>query len=285
MKRVLILALMLFVCTNSGNCATTFFPPLQPFAGTGNAIQDNTVDSANLGDSFTNPLRENYPNLGKIEQTLFGRAYDNQNINTRLSRIENALFTTTYPNSTSAQRIDNIISNFNQINKNPNISKNVLSRLESRVFNQSFMQNSPQRRIERLEEQIFGAVQTGELDARCKALQLAAKTYNKNNSFSDDFSDPMTSSSFTSTSIPMSMSMPMARGRGLGGFLSNFTSGSMTGFTPNINPFGGYNNYNRYSNPYNRYNPYLGNQRPQQGYRAYNGTSNYGSGAGVTILD
>lgn len=286
MRRILILAAMLFAGSIQGECAT-FFPPLKAPVNQNQMLQDNaadTVDTASLTDSFTNPLKESYSNLGKVEQALFGKSFGNQNINNRLSRIEKALFTTTYPNSTSSQRIDNIISNFNQINKNPNISKNTLSKLESKVFNQTFVQNSAQRRIERLEEQVFGAVQSGDLEARCKTLQIAAKSFKNNDAnFDDDFSDPMA----------MQQSSFSTRGGGLGRFLSNFSGGAMTGFTPSIGTYSPYSNFGGsgrgFSNPFPNANPYLSRHGMEQGYNSNHGYSNgsrdYGSGASVTILD
>lgn len=302
MRRIVILAALILVAGCKGNCATTYFPPLQPIKQTNDLMQNDTVSSANINDNFSSQIKDNYSNLSMIEQSLFGKNYANQNLNSRLTRIERALFSTTHPQAPSAQRIDNIISNFNQINKNPNISRNTLSRLESKVFGQNFSQNNPEIRIERLEEQIFGAAQSGDLDARCKSLQIAAKTYNANN-MSDDFS----TQSYTTTGGGWKNILS-----GLGG---SMMSGTMTGFSPSIDPYSQYNGYNtsysspytqnrlnrqfgrhnvvntlsRALNPYSNYNPYLGSYGTNQGYRTNYGYGNFSqnctSGAGVTILD
>ena len=309
MRRTLILCLFLIISETSGQCATTLFPPLQPM-GSNTAVQNYSSNITSLADPFVNPTNvttPNYSDINKIEQALFGKTFANQDISVRLSRIEKSLFTTTYPNATSDQRIDNIISNFNQINKFPNISQSVLSKMESKVLNQTYPQNGPERRIERLEEKMLGAVQSGDLSARYEALKVASRTYNNTNT----------------ANVPA-----QGRWKGLTQSLSSaFSDGDMTGFTPpigafpsnfidlgssnsgitgsytsynngNANPFSrvgnGYNNYNPYSNSYsnpygNRYGAYrnngLRNGGSNPGYGYYDGSRSFGSGAGVTILD
>lgn len=273
MKRTLILTLLFILSTTAGECAATFFPPLQPVEQASNTIQDNTLSSMGLDNSFSNPVNNDYSAIGRIEQSLFGRIYTNQNITARLSRIEKSLFTTTYPNVPYPQRIDNIISNFNQINKYPNISKNVLSRMESRIFNQNFSENTPQKRIENLEEEIFGAVQSGDLDSRYKALQLAYKNCNKNNAYL-----PNTAANSGWKGILGSMGDSL------------FGGGTMTGFTPPINPYN-YGNGNGYNSYAGQYPSGSGTYRSSGTNRGLNGFSyndslnNYGSSTGVTILD
>lgn len=272
MRRFLILGLFFLMSGLVGNCSTTFFPPLLPVNQNEAAEQyENSITT--VPDTFAKPQNTNYSDISQIEQTLFGQTYENQNISSRLSRIEKSLFSRTYQGASNAQRIDNIISNFNQINKYPNISKNELSRLESRIFNQSFSSNDPQRRIERLEQQVFGAVQNGDLDSRYEAIRMASKTYLRNNNFNN---------------YPQNL-----RQTGWKGVTNNLGNailgGSMTGFTPPINPYNyGYNNsYNNYTNPYGSYGNY-------RGYRANRGLGGFGyndlfggftNGTGVTILD
>lgn len=305
MKRALILCLFLVINGNSGQCATNLFPPLQPIDG-GNSIQNYSSNLANPVNPLENPANSDYSNISQIEQALYNRTFVNQDISVRLSRIEKSLFSTTYSSATSAQRIDNIISNFNQINKYPNISKNVLSGMESKVLNQTYPQNNPERRIERLEQQMLGAIQSGDLNARYEALKIAARAYNKTNQYSAN-------------------SPTQSGWRGLTQSFSNaFSDGNMTGFTPPINPYptnftdlgsmnsdytssytsynngnvspfsrvgSGYNNYNPYANPYaNRYGRYRNNGlrnggSTPSGYGYYDGARSFGSGVGVTILD
>lgn len=269
MKRALILCLFLFANQLCAKCAVAFFPPLQPIGANLIPNYNNITSSA---DPFINPVGANYSAIKRIEHSLFGRSFEGQDISLRLSRIEKTLFTTTYPNSSNAQRIDNIISNFNQINKYPNISKNVLSKMEAKVFNQNFQQNSPELRIERLEQRIFGAVQSGDINSRYDALIAASKNYNTN-PVNNYYSNPLATGGW----------------KGILGSLGNaMLGGNMTGFTPPINPY--YNNYgynDPYSNPGQGYGIYRGNRTNNGigGYSYNDNFTNYGSGTGVTILD
>ncbi len=301
MKRTLVICLFILMSEISGNCATTLFPPLQPVNGANEAKNYTGNNVTSFPDPFaTANNNANYPNITKIEQSLFGHTYENQSISARLSRIEKSLFSKTFQDASAMQRIDNIISNYNQINKYPNISQNALSKLEKQVFNQNFSQNNAQRRIERLEEQLLGAVQSGDMDARFETLKIAAKAYK--NQQKDEF-------------FPNS-------GSGWQGLGNSMRGGTLTGFTPSISPFSNntnrFNNYNRfnnnsnvlsqqthtnYSNPYMRAyeNPYSSYTSPtsnyyttggygtNQGIRTnhgyYDGFSDFSSGTGVTILD
>lgn len=307
MRRTLILCLFLILSETSGQCATNLLPPLQPIDGSNGAMQNYSSNITSLADPFVNPQNDavsKYSDINRIEQTLFGRTYSNQDISARLSRIEKSLFTTTYPNATSAQRIDNIISNFNQINKFPNISQNVLSKMESKVFNQTYPQNRPERRIERLEEKMLGAVQSGDLSARYEALKIASRTYDRVNQdaatptqskwkgLTQGLSSAFSDGDMTGFTPPIGASP--TNFMDLGGMTTGY-SGSYTSYnTGNPNPFSRvgnrYSHYNPYSNPYgNRYGGYrnngFGNTGNNPGYGYYEGSRSFGSGAGVTILD
>lgn len=272
MKRALFLCLFLFISETYANCAVTFFPPLQPIGG-GSPVQNYNNITSNA-DPFVNSQRMNYPDISRIENSLFGRSFDRQNISSRLSRIEKALFTTTYPNSSNAQRIDNIISNFNQLNKYPNISRNTLSKIEAKVFNQNFPQNNIERRMERLEQRIFGAVQSGDMDSRYEALLMAAKNYNTNT---------------VNPYYPNTVGTNGWKGI-LGNFGNSLLGGNMTGFTPPIDPYSNFG-CNQGNNPYGNLGGGSGVYREYRtnnglgGYSSHNNFSSYGTGTGVTILD
>lgn len=67
-----------------------------------------------------------------------------------------------------------------QINNNEKkVSSNFtgLDRIEKQLLNQSFDGDTPQIRIERLEQKLFGAVQSGQLEERFFVLKSAAKNY------------------------------------------------------------------------------------------------------------
>lgn len=150
-----------------------------------------------------------------------------------------------------------------------NIPAKALSRLEAQMFNQSFNTLSPQNRIERLEQKLFGAVQTGDLDTRYRALQMAARNYRQANA-------------------PVQIAQNIGGGgilRNILGGLTTNMGGVMTGFTPPMgsycNPYpynnNGFNLFN--SNPYGMYRGY----RSNTGY--YDRYNNFDTGAGVHILD
>lgn len=284
MKRIILLFLLLFAAQTAGNCVVTYFPPLQPYS---EPVQlrnyNNSITS--LPDPFANQTNLNYSAVARIENALYGHTFTNQNISVRLERIERSLFNTTFKNATPAQRIDNIISNFNQLNKYPNISANVLSRLENKIFSQTYQQNSVERRIERLEQQIFGAVQSGDIDARYEALVVAAKNYNA------------TASAGYLPNASTGYMVNPAQNRGLRGvanaLLNNALGGTMTGFTPPIGP-NSWNAPNSYLNPYSQYpdpnlNSYSNGYGNYQGYRSnhrmYDNFNNFNTGTGVHILD
>lgn len=275
MKRAfLILVLFLSAGELSAQCAP-FFPPLQPI-GTAVPVENygNSITSA--ADSFVTPANFNISAVNRIEQSLFGRSFANQNVASRLSRIEKSMFNATYPTAPATQRLDNIISNFNQLNKYPNISRNTLSKIESKVFSQTFPQNNTERRIERLEEQVFGAVQSGDMTARYKNLISASKGFNADNVINNYFPAP-------------------ARGPKLRNFLGNLGNlgGNMTGCTPPIDPYSDYGCNNQANSPFAAFGPGsgsgiyrgYGNNNGPFGYSYGESFNNYGSGAGVHILD
>lgn len=273
MKHALILFLFLCSGTLTAEAATTLFPPLQPLGSNAftpqNSGYNNNITS--LADPFANHQNLNYPDITRIEQSLFGNSYPQQDITIRLSRIERSMFSSTYPNASIDQRVQNVIMNYNQINQYPNISQNALSRMEARVLNQKYPQNSSQRRIERLEEQIFGAVQSGDLDTRYQNLLTASKNYNN----------------LTQTTA--------AQPTGWKGIAQNIGGamlgrGYMTGYTPPISPY--YGNYlpdNGYGYRPNGIGFGLGGHGIYRGVRTntgmYDGFQDFGSRTGINILD
>lgn len=311
MRRAMILclfwAMSLNAGLNAGFCATTMFPPLQPIkpieakslGGLGNSgvtsLADPYAQSPYLADSSVS-----YPKIGEIEQSLYGKKYNSQDIAIRLARIEKSLFSKSFPALSLAQRVDNIIMNFNQINEFPNISKNTLSEIETKVLKKTYGKGDSESRIERLEQQIFGAVQSGDLASRFETLKAAAQDYSANPYTMGYNPNPYTNGY---GQMPMQTSKPGLRGvlGNIGNYLmgGGLYGGSMTGFTPPIDPYNNYNynyNNNNGSNYYangNPYNSFSNMSSPGSGiYRGYRSNhgysdsfSNYGSGSRVTILD
>jgi len=307
MKRAHILCLFVLICLNAGQnagqCDTTMFPPLQPLSSKGFSNPTNNdltnPDDQSLSNDYLSDSSVSYPKISEIERSLYGQNFTNQDILVRLARIEKSLFNTSYANLSLAQRVDNIVVNFNQINQFPNISKNTLSGMEARVFKRSFVENDIENRVERLEQQVFGAVQSGDVTARFETLKTAVKNYNANSNMTAYSQNQFRQNPMMQN--PMGQ-IPTTGNRGgwksaLGGLGSmllggGMYGGTMTGFTPPIDPF---NNYN--TNSYNNNNGYnnFANMGSPSGYGQYNGYrsnhgysdsfSNYGSGSKVTIID
>lgn len=280
MKRAFLI-LCLFVSANGLKAESVpFFQPIQSVGNNAAPIEDYNNNITRAVDPFVTPNNFNVTAVNRIEQSLFGRSFANQNVASRLSRIEKSMFNTTYPTAPATQRLDNIISNFNQLNKYPNISRNTLSKLESKVFSQTFPQNGTERRIERLEEQVFGAEQSGDMVGRYKNLIAATKSFNADNVISSYFPTP-------------------ARGPKLRNVLGNFGNtmmgGNMTGCTPPIDPYSacGGNLGSNFASPFASFGPGsgsgiyrgYGNNNGPFGYSYGESYNNYGSGAGVHILD
>lgn len=281
MKRaLLILFLLLSVNELSADCAP-FFPPFQAIGNTA-PVTDYTNNITSAADPVAMPAGFNVAIVNRIEQSLFGRSFANQNVASRLTRIEKSLFNATYPSAPVSQRLDNIISNYNQLNKYPNISRNNLSKIEAKIFGQSFPQNSTDKRVERLEQQMFGAIQGGEMQTRYKNLMMASKNFN---------ADKVISSYY-----PVPMGVPKLKN-----VLGNFSNmgGNMTGYTPPIDPNTDYdseftsNNNLGGNNPFAGFGPGCGNGI-YRGYGTNNGPygysygesfNNFGTGTGVHILD
>lgn len=311
MKRALILCLFLAINANIESCSAAYFPPLQPLGGNNiqPALSHGGSGVTSLPDPFARKpyspsVTATYPKIDKIERSLYGSNFPTQDIMVRLSRIETSIFSTTYPDSPLVQRVDNIIANYNQINDYQMISKNILSKMETKILHQNYSKNDVQNRIERLEQQIFGAVQSGDIPTRYETLKTAVNNYNRNQDTQ------------TYSQIPLdTLSQGSVNPRRRNGILANLGSmllgggGVMTGFSPSIDPlstgynngYSGFNNYsgnnNYYSNGYNnnRYNNNYSSLASPSGYGYYSGNrtnrgysdafNTFGSSSGVTILD
>lgn len=162
------------------------------------------------------------------------------------------------------------VYNYNQPYYNPynNHSFSDIGALEQYALNRTYPRESSLQRLQRLESQAFGAVQSGDINQRYDNVRSAILSRPKDN---------------YRTSLL----------RGLG----NYFSGQMTGFTPSIGSSSPYAYTSSFNPAYNggfSTTPYpttFGNQR----YVDYGGTffnrgyrmNNYGTGSssGVKILD
>ncbi|MCQ2788758.1 MAG: hypothetical protein MJ229_00105 [bacterium] len=174
LKFKIFLALFIFFLGDVGFCAVKF-PPLKPIEN-----KDVLVDKKETKEEI------NLVNITSVEQELFGKSYSSQNLIKRLSRIEKRLFYTTFPNSPASQRVDNIVSNFNKLKQFPCISQKDLTNLEEKVLGQTNQVLSPDKRLELLEEKLFGAVQTGDVESRLKSVKIASGNVSKSVDYADN---------------------------------------------------------------------------------------------------
>ena len=131
----------------------------------------------NNGSIIQEDASSDYPKINFAEKKLFGHTFAKEDITHRLSRLEKRLFKTDYPYMSLAERTDNISSQVG-LDQYAGISQNELAKMEQRIFMKIYPKDDVQMRITRLEKEIFGAMQAGDLDERFDVLRSATKYYN-----------------------------------------------------------------------------------------------------------
>lgn len=272
------------------------FKPLKP-------MQIPTIieqeQKENIQNNFSQPT-ENYPRITILEENIFKRTYENESIYNRLTRLEQKLFRQNFAGLPLASRVDNLFSNIDT-GLMYGIKNNELARLETKVLGRQYPNDDTESRITRLEKEMLGAMQCGNLKERFETVKSASKHYN---SFPE---------------IVQSQSIPFGIcGQGYNGYNptyhhnngwnSNWSNNSYSGF--NTNPSRGITNILRnmasrvvngamgggmitgLTPPiYDPYNPYamtsgIGEQDYYWGNRGgYLRNKNTGGGSTVRILD
>ncbi len=233
-------------------------------------------------------VNESYPKITRIEYALFKRGYEKQNIYNRLSRIERRLFKRTFNNLALAARMDNITKNMDS-GVMYNISNNDLVKLERKVLGRTYEFDDTESRITRMEKEMLGAMQSGNLKSRLETIKTASKHYNSYPEIiqSQTISPQTIYPQQYTTSAPMAYYPPSYgywnnnNSRGFGGFLKNMFGsmfgggyGTMTGYTPPI------------YDPYSQFDPGMGLRNEySSNTRSYLRNRNYGNGSRVQILD
>lgn len=233
-------------------------------------------------------VNESYPKITQIEYVLFKKAYEKQNIYTRLSRIERKLFKKAFNNLPLATRMENITNNMDA-GIMYNISNNDLSKLERKVLGRTFEYDDTESRITRMEKEMLGAMQSGNLKERFDTIKTASKHYNSYPEVlqSQTITPQTIYPQYYGTSAPMAYYPPSygswntTQSRGFGSFLKNMLGsmfsggyGTMTGYTPPI------------YDPYSQFDPGIGIRNEyHSNTRSYLRNRNYGTGSGVRILD
>ena len=236
------------------------YNPYSPYESTSTTREDADTD---------------YPKINLAEKQIFGRTYQNEDITSRLSRIESKLFGTSYKYMSLAERTDNISQKIG-IGEFLNISPRELSSMEQRIFLKTYPQDDAEMRITRLEKEIFGAMQGGNIQERFETLQSATKYYN---AFPPKLSNqiPYYSNPYYEATIPSKITLPSIL-KNLGSF---FASPQLTGYSPNI--------VYPSTSPYNSYDSFPTSSRGMQNHFSHPGFSydqlkHFGQGSTVNIL-
>ncbi len=256
-----------------------------------------------LGMPYGNNQLSSYPRITQVENIIFNNAYEGDDVYNRLNRIENRLFNRTNPNLSLSERLNNITQAVNPTAYSSNIPVNGLSNIESKLFNRIYSNDDPETRLIRIEKEMLGAMQQGELEDRYNVVAKAVKHYN---AFPYQTAiNPMGTGSYS----PIQAIVPnniytqpyyndaSTKSGKIKNILSGiFGGGTVTGYSPPVygtNPY--YNtSSNGMMNPYNQNNYWGQNGYPQSGY-GYNNylktntgyinrSKDYGSGAGVHIM-
>lgn len=223
---------------------------------------------------------ESYPKISQLEMATFRRTYERENIYNRLTRLENKLLRRNFSNMPLATRVDNLLANVDP-GIMYGISSNEISKLERKILGQTYTYEDTDSRITRLEKEMLGAMQGGNLKQRFATVKTAAKHYNAYPEISRSQTVYSPSSMYYS---PQNSWSGARSSRGVNGILQNilgaifgdFSGGNMTGFTPPI-----YDPYNPYglSPGMGTGDYYVGN------HGGYMHNRNIGNTSSVRILD
>ena len=167
---LLLIATCVAIPAQAGTIRT--FKPLAP-------MQIPTIKQQASGmynENMANPT-ENYPKITILEENLFKRSYERENIYKRLTRIENKIFRRDFTTLPLANRVDNIFDNIDTGIMHGIKSTN-LAKLESKVLGRVYPNDDSESRITRLEKEMLGAMQGGNLKERFETIKSASKHYN-----------------------------------------------------------------------------------------------------------
>ncbi len=259
MKHIYLILLQLVIITLATQAkpidyAKDGFPPLKP--------KQKIVNQRAINNKLA---VLNYNKIAQAEKAILGNTYEHQDVNLRLNRLEKSIFNRTYPNLSFEQRVNNIIVNYN--NTAGDTSFKNLNKFEKKVFKRTFEGELPESRISRLEEQVMGTIQSGDLEMRYETLSKAISSYNKNT-----FTTVTPLNTYPNIDTYGQNSGWRGLAGSFGNFLNNRFIGTPTGMSPQI------------------YSPYVNNYGPdyQRGFYGntgwnYNNTYR-GTGTGVHIL-
>lgn len=238
-----------------------------------------------------------YPKITQIENMMFNRGFENEDIYSRLNKIEQKMFNTTNPNASLSERVDNILGKIDP-GALYNIPIDKLSQIENKLFARTYSNDDTETRIIRLEKEMLGAMQGGDLEERFQTVAEAAKHYN---AFPYQEQQPYYGQQTYSPNMATAANTGGVKGI-FKNILGAMVGGTLTGYTPPIyNNSYAYNNNNPYyqnsvyPNSYSAGNNWGQNYLPQSNSSAfnsynqsnrgyYNKDTNYGTGTGVHVL-
>ncbi len=237
---------------------------------------------------------DNYPKVTQLEQLVFGQTYLGEDIVNRISRLESRVFNRVSQNMDLSQRVDILSAQISPASIY-NIPENQLAAMEMKLFNRVYGNDDPETRVIRLEKEMLGAVQQGDLKERFNVVAQAAKHYN---AFpAQDYNYNGNSNAL----LPQYLANANT-GTGKGNIFKNILSmmagGALTGFTPPISDPYGYCSSPYMNTPYGLNRNTWGQQQNlfpgsngagfnnynQSNTGYYNYNKNYGTGSGVNVL-
>lgn len=266
MKKIILLSGILFLC-----------------AGTANAgIFSNLFGFNNFNRGYYSPYNYRYTNSSYYRPPRYNNYYNNRyyynrnpyGYNSHYNRYPGNYYRKPVILRTNVKRSQNDLCEKVVANQMSGLDK-----LENKILLQTYEYDNPKSRIERLEQRIFGASQTGSLPERLNNLKTAAKNYKGYNARYDDYGQGYSAENsyrppiFTGTS-------GAGWGNTLWGNFKNQFIGMPTGITPGMDP--------AYMDYFEAERALMDNGdsvdiRTNRGYHRAN--TNRGMTTGVTILD
>ena len=281
-KKIFVFSILLGLCfsfNTSFSCAFTIYEPPE----------------------VTNNGYTSYPKITQLENIILKKTYENEDIEQRLERLEKKACARTHKGSDLAWRVDNLMGKIDQ-SELYNIPSKELASIEKKILGKSYKKDNINNRLARLEYKMLGASQSGKIDERYQTILTASNHYMD---FGNSISNPLTT--FTTTSIPSTSGIKTAFKNA---FNTIRSTGSITGYTPPISPYGfntpyGFNPQFGTFGPRNpiyrtpcphhhrphiginnsRYTPHYSSTYPQHNTGYYNFNNNFTTGMGVHILD
>lgn len=217
-------------------------------------VQDVLGSSNNLQNNFSS---SSYPKITQLELGIFRKSYEREDIYSRLTRLENKVFRRNFVGMPLSARVDNLLTNVDT-GVMYGITNNDLSKLEMKVIGRTYPNDDTESRITRMEKEMLGAMQGGNLKERLEIVKKASKHYNsypeivQSQSVYPQYAmggygySPQIYESYSQNSNGFGQPS-MGRINGLvqglvGRLFGNFSNGMLTGVTPSI-----YDPYNPYS--------------------------------------